>query len=202
MKQPMPQRAAKSRIVVLLVAATVVLAGCGSPAPATDAGAGPSAATSKARSTPAPGGTPAGATATSQATVSPAQQAADRFLIQVMYDKINNAFARDPNQGLRAVIASQYPDDREDVDLTRCARALVPGATSLPPHFDLSFTPHWDSMEPDPGYQVTTFSGRQIQPRGRIYATLVGIAGNGVRPGDHQRHEVVLDGQAYQFTSC
>lgn len=84
MKQPVPRRAAKSRIVVLLVAATVVLAGCGSPAPATDAGARPNTATSKARSTPAPGATPASATATSQATVSPAQQVADRFLIQVM----------------------------------------------------------------------------------------------------------------------
>ena len=40
-----------------------------------------------------------------------------------------------------------------------------------------------------------------LQPQGRIYVTDVTITYGG-KPRVHQRHQVILDGKAYQFSAC
>jgi hypothetical protein len=143
---------------------------------------------------------PSGPSAPSRPTR--AQLAADAALIAGMYARINVAFRQDPNRGVREIVAAEYPDTTDDVDFTRCVHAIAPRAKVLPAGMILEFTPKMQTMAPDPGYQVTTLKGKQIRPRGRVYSTVVVIAGNGIRPGEHDRHQVVLDGKVYQFSSC
>ena len=130
------------------------------------------------------------------------QLAADAALIAGMYARINIAFRQDPNLGVREIIAAEYPETTVDVDFARCVNALAPRAKTLPKGMVLEFTPKMQTMAPALNYQVTTVQGKKVQPRGRVYSTVVSIAGTGIRPGDRDRHQVVLDGKAYQFSSC
>ena len=61
-----------------------------------------------------------------------------------MYENINRAFKINPNAGLRALIATQYPGDRADVDFARCVGAIAPGEKSLPPVDIASFRTQHD----------------------------------------------------------
>src|SRR6476646_6410322 len=49
---------------------------------------------------------------------------ADANLILTMYGDINTAFQTNPDDGVRAMIAYQYPDDLADVDFARCVAAI------------------------------------------------------------------------------
>ena len=75
---------------------------------------------------------------------------ADADLILTMYDDINTAFQANPDDGVRAIIASQYPDDLADVDFARCVAAIEPGATTLPPTQETAFRPEHHHHEPRP----------------------------------------------------
>lgn len=101
--------------------------------------------------------------------------AADAALILTMYDGITRAFQRNPDDGVRAIIAVQYPDDLADVDFARCVNAIVPGAKTLPPSKKLLFVPKIASMMPDPGYTLTSDRVTGLHPKGRIYVTEVTI---------------------------
>ena len=54
-------------------------------------------------------------------------EAADAALILTMYDSISTAFERNPDDGARAIISTQYPADSKDVDFARCVTAISPG---------------------------------------------------------------------------
>jgi hypothetical protein len=69
-----------------------------------------------------------------------------------MYDDISKAFERNADDGVRALIASQYPESIADVDFARCVTAILPGATTLPPTKRMHFTPNLATMTSDPGY--------------------------------------------------
>src|SRR6266536_2098590 len=92
-------------LMALVAALTLATAGC-------SAAHGSSAASTKAsRTTPVPSATAA----------TPRPQ--DVALIIAMYENINRAFKVNPNAGVRALIATQYPGDRADVDFARCVNA-------------------------------------------------------------------------------
>ncbi len=143
------------------------------------------------------GGTPPAGSSSDDAAV----RAADAELVLAMYDEINVAFQREPNAGVRAIIDYQYPGDLVDVDFERCVKAIAPGATTLPMDKRLTFKPNIATMTPDPGYVVTSNRVTGLKPEGRIYVTDVMITDGG-RPTLHERHQVVLDGKAYQFSAC
>ena len=126
---------------------------------------------------------------------------ADADLILTMYDDINTAFQANPDDGVRAIIASQYPDDLADVDFARCVAAIEPGATTLPPTKKLHFDPNITTMSADPEYTVTSDHVKNLHPQGRIYTTDIAI-NDGTKPTVHQRHQVILNGRAYQFSAC
>ncbi|HET7474568.1 MAG TPA: hypothetical protein VFJ97_00920 [Dermatophilaceae bacterium] len=128
--------------------------------------------------------------------------AADRKLIAAMYARINAAFRKDPNAGVRAVIAAQYPGAASEVDFARCVNAIRPGAKELPKGVAISFTPNIKTTVLEPGYTITLRRGGLLHPEGRIYSTMVAISGTGIRAANHQRHQVVRNGTAYQFSSC
>jgi hypothetical protein len=176
------------RVVVVLVAAAM-LAGCS----AVGASPQPSA---------------------SSTTADTATQKADAALILTMYADINAAFARSPSDGLTALIATQYPGDLADVDLARCLSALAtsptaspsPGATKAttpakPTLKRLTYTPRIQSIEADPTFVLNSARVTNLHPKGRIYVTDIVITDGG-RPTVRSRHQVVLDGRAYQFTTC
>ena len=106
-----------------------------------------------------------------------------------------------PARFARAIIAAQDPQDRLDVDLARCIDAIMPGAKTLPGTKKVHFVPNVATMALDPGYTLTSDRVIGLHPRGRIYATDVTITDGG-RPRVHERHQVVLDGKAYQFSAC
>ena len=118
-----------------------------------------------------------------------------------MYQDINRAFRINPNAGLRALIATQYPGDRADVDFARCVGAIAPGGTSLPPSTLLRFVPNTTKATADPTYIVTSSRVHNLRPKGRIYETEVTISLD-AQTSVHARHQVILDGKAYQFSSC
>ena len=118
-----------------------------------------------------------------------------------MYSDITSAFQRKPDDGVRALIAAQYPGDRADVDFARCVSAILPGAKTLPSSKKVHFDPNILTMTPDSGYQLTSFRVKGLHPKGRIYVTDVVITDGG-RPTVRHRHQVVLDGKAYQFSTC
>ena len=136
-----------------------------------------------------------------RATATADPRAADAALILTMYDGISRAFQRNPDAGVRALIAAQDPQDLADVSFARCVGAILPGATTLPRSKRVHFSPNIRTMAPDPGYTVTSARVSGVHPRGRIYQTAVTISDGG-RPTVRERHQVVLDGKAYQFTSC
>ncbi len=127
--------------------------------------------------------------------------ASDIALIVAMYNRISEAFRRNPDDGVRAIIATQYPGDRADVGFARCINAVSPGAKSLPRSASLRFVPNIASVMPDPGYTVTSDHVHDLRPSGRIYTTEVTIT-QGERSTVHERHQVVRDGRAYQFSTC
>jgi hypothetical protein len=92
---------------------------------------------------------------------------------------------------VREIIAAEYPETKEDVDFARCVNAIAPRAKTRPKGMNLEFTPKMQTMTPDPGYQVTTLKGKRIHPRGRVYSTVLAVAGNVIRPGNHDRHQVI-----------
>ncbi len=128
-------------------------------------------------------------------------QVADAELIVAMYADINAAFQRKPDDGVRAIIAAQYPEDRADVDFARCIGAISPGAKTLPNSKKMHFTPNILTTALDPGYKLTTDRVKGLHPKGRIYVTDVTIT-DGRKPTVHQRHQVIRDGKAYQFSMC
>jgi len=127
--------------------------------------------------------------------------AADSALILTMYDTINRAFQRTADDGVRAIIAAQDRQDRGDVDFARCVSAILPGATTLPPSKKFHFTPNIATMQPDPGYSLTSNRVKGLHPQGRIYVTDVTITDGGT-PRVSPRHQVILNGKAYQFSAC
>jgi len=137
----------------------------------------------------------------SSASTTTAQKAADVALILTMYQDFNQAFQRKPDDGIRAVIAAQYPEDRADVDFARCINAIVPGAKTLPYSKRIHMVPNVLTTTLDSGYTLTSNRVKGLHPRGRIYVTDVTITDGG-KPRVHQRHQVVLDGKAYQFSTC
>lgn len=128
-------------------------------------------------------------------------KAADATLILTMYDNITRTFQRNADDGVRAIIAAQYPGDLADVDFARCINAILPGAKTLPPSKKLHFVPNILTMTLDPGYTLTSDRVKGLHPKGRIYVTDVTIT-DGSKPAVHQRHQVIVDGRAYQFSSC
>lgn len=137
----------------------------------------------------------------SSASTTTDQKVADVALILTMYHDINQAFQHKPDDGIRAVIASQYPEDRADVDFTRCLNTIAPGAKTLPSSKRIHMVPNVLTTTLDPGYTLTSNRVKGLHPRGRIYVTDVTMTDGG-RPTVHQRHQVVLDGKAYQFSTC
>jgi hypothetical protein len=137
----------------------------------------------------------------SSASTTSEQKAADVALILTMYHDINQAFQYKPDDGIRAVIAAQYPGDRADVDFARCLNAIAPGAKTLPSSKRIHMVPNVLTTTLDSGYTLTSNRVKGLHPRGRIYVTDVTITDGG-KPRVHQRHQVVLDGTAYQFSSC
>ena len=128
-------------------------------------------------------------------------KAADAELIVSMYADINAAFQRKPDDGVRAIIAAQYPEDLADVDFARCVNAISPGAKTLPNSKKMHFTPNILTTALDPGYKLTSDRVTGLHPKGRIYVTDVTIT-DGRKPSVHQRHQVILDGKAYQLSMC
>jgi len=206
-------------LTVAVVVAAVAAAGCGTgshrrsnTAPATSAPAatgtsgpdptsgGTGASGSAGTGSAAPGPTPSAPRGQGGSTAAD-PKAADAALVLDMYDTINRAFQAHPDNGVRAVIAAQYPGDRADVDFARCVDAIVPGAKTLPRSKRLHFSPNVATMTPDPGYTLTSNRVRGLHPKGRIYVTEVTIS-DGTRPTVRERHQVVLSGRAYQFSSC
>jgi hypothetical protein len=126
---------------------------------------------------------------------------ADAVLIQTMYDAINKAFRTSPDDGVRAIIAAQYPEDSADVGFAQCVNAISPGAKTLPASERLAFVPNIATMTSDPGYTVNSQRVKGLHPKGRIYATKVTIF-QGTSTTVNERHQVVLNGKAYQFSTC
>ena len=141
------------------------------------------------------------AAASTAAAKAAAAKAADTELIVAMYDSINEAFQRKADDGVRAVIAAQYPGDLADVSFARCVGAILPGATTLPPTKRMHYTPNVLTTSLDSGYTVNSGRVKGLHPQGRIYVTDVTITDGG-KPRVHQRHQVILDGKAYQFSTC
>jgi hypothetical protein len=137
----------------------------------------------------------------SSASTTKDQKAADVALILTMYHDINQAFQRKPDDGIRAVIAAQYPEDRADVDFARCINAIAPGAKTLPLSKRIHMVPNVLTTTLDSEYTLTSNRVKGLRPRGRIYVTDVTMTDGG-KPTVHQRHQVVLDGKAYQFSTC
>jgi len=181
----------------VVAVAAVATAACSSGSGGTARPAGVTSASAGTRSSIGPTTQPPSASQ----TLGPAA-AADAVLIKGMYDTINRAFRRNPDDGVRALIAAQDPEDRADVDFARCVSAIQPGAKALPPNKWLSFTPRLTTMLPDSGYTVTSDRVKGLHPSGRIYLMEVAINGNGVRPTVRERHQVVVGGKAYQFSAC
>ena len=126
---------------------------------------------------------------------------ADAALILTMYADITRAFQHNPDDGVRAILAVQYPGDAADVGFARCINAILPGAKTPPPSKRFVFVPNIATMTPDAGYTLTSERVKGLHPKGRIYATEVTISDGG-RPTVRERHQVVLDGKAYQFSAC
>jgi hypothetical protein len=136
------------------------------------------------------------------ASASPSdQKTADVALILTMYHDINEAFQRKPDDGIRAVIAAQYPEVRADVDFARCLNAIAPGAKTLPPTKRIHMVPNVLTTTLDSGYTLTSNRVKGLHPKGRIYVTDVTMTDGG-RPTVHQRHQVIFGGKAYQFSTC
>jgi hypothetical protein len=143
--------------------------------------------------------------------VDAATQKADAALILTMYADINSAFAQSPSAGVAALIATQYPGDLADVDPVRCLSALAvatsatpsPGATTAakPTLRRMTYTPRIATMAADPTFELTSTRVKGLHPRGRVYVTDI-VMTDGGKPTIRSRHQVVLDGRAYQFTSC
>ncbi len=129
------------------------------------------------------------------------QSAADADLILTMYADINQAFQINPDDGVRAIISSQYPGDLADVDFKRCVNAILPGATTLPATKKLHFVPNIATLTPDPAYILTSDKVKGLQPEGRIYVADIEMNDGGT-PTVRQRHQVILNGVAYQFSKC
>lgn len=169
------------RHLALAVAVTLSMAAC----------------TSHGTGSSAPAATNTGTTASQ--VVNPNAQDAD--LILTMYADITEAFQRKPDDGVRAIIAAQYPGDSADVDFARCVNALAPGAKTLPSSKKLRFAPKIATMAAEPGYTVTSGRVKKLHPKGRIYVTEVTIT-EGTKQSVHERHQVILNGKAYQFSAC
>ncbi len=135
------------------------------------------------------------------ATTSAGAKAADARLIGAMYADITRAFQVNPDDGVRKLVAFQDPQDRADVNFSRCVSAILPGAKTLPASKRFHFVPKITTMTPDPGYTLTSGRVRGLHPKGRIYLTEVMIDDGG-KPTVHQRHQVVLAGRAFQFSAC
>ncbi len=176
------------RLIAATLAITCLAAGC------TSASAGK---TTSASSTPVSTPAPTTAPVASGAEV----PAGDVALIFAMYRKVSQAFRRNPDDGVREVIATQYPGDRADVGFARCINAIAPGAKTVPRSMSVSFAPKAKSTTPDPGYTVNSAHAHNLHPAGRIYTTEVTITQSG-RASVHIRHQVVLNGKAYQFSAC
>ena len=78
---------------------------------------------------------------------------------------------------------------------------LLPGAKTPPSSKKIHYVPNILTMTPDPKYTLTSYRVKGLHPQGRIYVTDVTIT-DGSKPIVHQRHQVILDGNAYQFTTC
>jgi hypothetical protein len=68
-------------------------------------------------------------------------------------------------------------------------------------HKRMTYTPRILTLAADPTFQLTSNRVTGLHPRGRVYVTDIVITDGG-RPTIRARHQVVLDGRAYQFTSC
>ena len=181
------------RILAAAAAIAMTTAACSSAKSAKHTGpAASTAGTSAAATSTAP--VPGSSTATGVS-------AADVALIVAMYDTINRAFHRNPDDGVRAIIAAQYPGDLADVGFARCISAIVPGATTLPRSKALRFVAKVSSITPDPGYTLTSSRVRGLHPKGRIYMTQMTIT-QGRRTSVRVRHQVIRNGKAYQFSQC
>jgi hypothetical protein len=174
-------------VSVLAVVATACTSGHAGKKTAPASSAGQSADTSTAAESADP--------STAAAT------AADTDLILTMYDTINQAFQRKPDDGVRAIIAAQDPEDRADVDFRRCVSLLAAGGKTLPASKKYHFTPNVRTTQPDPEYTVTSAHVKGLRPKGRIYVTDVTITDGG-KARVSSRHQVILNGKAYQFSSC
>ncbi|MCW2598305.1 MAG: hypothetical protein JWM02_134 [Frankiales bacterium] len=173
----------RTAVVVALAVVVTVTAGC--------SGTGGTSTTAAPRTSPEP----------MSAGPHTALQAADAALIASMYSTITRAFALTPDDGVRAVVAAQYPGDRRAVSFARCVNAILPGAKTLPSSKRFDFVPNLATMTPDPGYTLPSRGVSILRPKGRIYVTDVTTIAGG-RSTVHQRHQVVRDGKAYQFSSC
>jgi len=83
-----------------------------------------------------------------------------------MYQDINQAFQYKPDDGIRAVIAAQYPGDRADVDFARCLNAIVPGAKTLPSSKRIHMVPNVLTTTLDSGYTLTSNRVKRSPPEG------------------------------------
>lgn len=135
------------------------------------------------------------------ATAPDSHAAADAALVLDMYARITQAFSRNADDGVRALIASQYPGDLADVAFARCVDAILPGAKTLPRTKRMHFAPNILTMAPDPAYTLSSARVPHLHPRGRIYLTDVMVSDGG-KPTVRERHQVVLNNRAYQFTAC
>jgi hypothetical protein len=184
------------RWAALAGAVVVLAAGC-TAAPAHRAtSAAPSSPSAAPSATVTPGDSSA-----ALPPVSSHVQAADTRLIVAMYTNINRAFTVEPNAGLRALLATQYPGDRSDVSFGRCVNVLAPHAKVLPRTTTVRFQPRVTTITADPSYTVTSGRVQNLHPKGRIYETLITIS-VGRQVSVHSRHQVILDGKAYQFSAC
>jgi hypothetical protein len=126
---------------------------------------------------------------------------ADTQLILAMYDTINQAFQRSPDDGVRALIAAQDPEDSADVTFARCVNSILPGATTLPRSKTYHFDPNIATTESDSGYTVSSPFVKNLHPKGRIYVTDVTVSDGG-KPIVRPRRQVIVNGKAYQFSTC
>jgi hypothetical protein len=142
-----------------------------------------------------------GATSVAMTSSTGDPEAADAALILTMYDTISTAFQRNPDDGVRAIIDTQYPADIKDVDFARCVAAISPGAKTLPRDRRMHFAPQLSTVTADAGYTVNSDRVKGLRPQGRIYETDVVIS-DGKKPTVRSRHQVIFQGRAYQFSSC
>ncbi len=179
------------RLIAAALALMFLAAGC------TSASNGASTSPTTQVSTPAAPTTPPATTRPGSAQVRPG----DVALIFAMYRRVSHAFHRNPDEGVRAVIATQYPGDRADVGFARCVNAIAPGAKTVPRSKSVTFVPKAKTTTPDPGYTVNSAHVHNLHLAGRVYTTEVTITQSG-RASVHLRHQVVLNGKAYQFSAC